>query len=195
MTKSAAAAAVIRRSITCHGFRTSESEIRQRSCPSGAPMRAAAAVAAVTPGTTVTATPAHRPDAFSLWSSSTTALAMAKMPGSPDETMTTSRPAAARSRAKAARAASLRLGNECDVWCSAIGPDLAQIRTVADQVGGFGQAGGGFGRAPRRHLPARVRPRPDDPCRRSLIGSAPSCSVSPPWKSTVRSPGRPGPTA
>ena len=111
-------------------------------------MRAAAAVAAVTPGTTVTATPAHRPDPFSLWSSSTTALAMAKMPGSPDETMTTSRPSAARSSANAARAASWRLGNECDVWCSPIGPDLAQIGTVSDQVGGLGQAGGGFGCAP-----------------------------------------------
>ena len=45
---------MIRRSITCQGVCRSDSEIETWSCPSGAPSTAAAASAAVTPGTPIT---------------------------------------------------------------------------------------------------------------------------------------------
>ena len=43
MTKSPSAAQLSRRATTAHGFRLSDKEIAQKSCPSGAPSRAAAA--------------------------------------------------------------------------------------------------------------------------------------------------------
>ena len=56
----------------------------QKSWPSGAPARAAAACMAETPGTMRTGTPAKRAPPSSM--ASYTAAAIAKMPGSPDET-------------------------------------------------------------------------------------------------------------
>src|SRR5580693_4103060 len=50
MTKPAPAAASIRCSINGHGLRLSDSEIAQKSWPSGAPIRAATASIAVMPG-------------------------------------------------------------------------------------------------------------------------------------------------
>ena len=52
ITKSPSAAARRRRSRIDQGFRLSESEMAQKSCPSGAPSRAAAACIAETPGAT-----------------------------------------------------------------------------------------------------------------------------------------------
>ena len=54
-TKSAPAAASRRARIASHGVSRSDSEIAQKSCPSGAPARAAAACIALTPGATVIA--------------------------------------------------------------------------------------------------------------------------------------------
>ena len=52
MTKSPSAAALRRRATTSQGFRLSESDIAQKSWPSGAPSRAAAACIALMPGAT-----------------------------------------------------------------------------------------------------------------------------------------------
>ena len=169
--------------------------MRQRSCPSGAPIRAAAAVAAVTPGTMVTSTPSHRPEAFSLCSSSTTALAMAKMPGSPDETMATSRAGGGEVEGEGRPLRLLAVGERVG---------LSGVHRSARPGGGTARSR--RGRWPRPSAqwlracatprpPARVPPRPDDPGPALLIGSGPTCSGSPPWKSTARSPDRPGPGA
>src|SRR6478735_5600092 len=84
MTKSATAAASSRFSTRSQGFKLSESEITQKSWPSGAPALAAAANMADTPGTTVTSMlfQASRPVSMA----SNIALAMANTPGSPEET-------------------------------------------------------------------------------------------------------------
>ena len=70
-------------------------------------------------------------------------------------------------------------------------PDLAKIRSVADKVSRCGQSIGGLGRAP--HLVSR--PQSDygetTTLQEPFIGSGPTCSVSPPWRSTVRSPDPP----
>ncbi len=55
-TKSALAAATIRARIASHGVNRSDSEIAQKSWPSGAPTRAAAACIALTPGATMMST-------------------------------------------------------------------------------------------------------------------------------------------
>ena len=64
------------------------------------------------PGTTRTGTPAKR----SSLATSSTALAMANTPGSPEETTATRGPAAASSSACAARSASTRLSVACRRW-------------------------------------------------------------------------------
>ncbi len=80
-------------SSTAQGFRLSLRLIAQKSCPSGAPARAAAASIAVMPGSTRISS--SRQSCGPASSASNTAEAIAKTPGSPDETTTTRRPAAA----------------------------------------------------------------------------------------------------
>ncbi len=66
MTKSASAAARMRLSIVSQGVSRSDSEIAQKSWPSGAPARAAAACMAEMPGATTIsarAAPSGRPPA------------------------------------------------------------------------------------------------------------------------------------
>ena len=59
MTNPAPAAAASRRSISSQGLRLSDSDMAQKSCPSGAPTRAATASIAVTPGTIATSSVRH----------------------------------------------------------------------------------------------------------------------------------------
>ena len=79
----------------------------QKSWPSGAPMRAATASIAVTPGTTVSSMSRHSAGPASI--ASQTAAAMAKTPGSPPETTATSTPSAGLASAAVARDSSSRL--------------------------------------------------------------------------------------
>jgi hypothetical protein len=107
MAKSASTARRSRVSITAHGLRLSLRLIAQKSCPSGAPTRAAAASIAVMPGSTRMSRSRHwlGPDS----TASNTAEAMAKTPGSPELTTTTRRPSAASDSASCARSISTRL--------------------------------------------------------------------------------------
>jgi hypothetical protein len=75
-------------------LRLSDSEIAQKSAPSGAPRRAAAASIAVMPGSTRMSR--SRQCAGPCSTASNTAAAMANTPGSPPETTATCRPATAR---------------------------------------------------------------------------------------------------
>ena len=93
MTKPAPAAASSRRSISSQGLRLSDSEIAQKSWPSGAPTRAATASIAVTPGTIATSSVRHAASPLSICSH--TAAAMANTPGSPPDTSATCAPCAA----------------------------------------------------------------------------------------------------
>ena len=103
----ALAAASSRRSISAQGLRLSDSEIAQKSWPSGAPMRAATASIAVMPGTTLESSARQLGGPASI--ASHTAAAMAKTPGSPPDTTATFAPCAAWRSAGAARAPSSRL--------------------------------------------------------------------------------------
>ena len=88
-----------------------EGDMAQKSPPSGAPTRAAAASIAVMPGSTRMSRPRHVGSPFS--TASNTAAAMAKTPGSPPDTTATRAPCAARSSAKRARSSSTRLSEAC----------------------------------------------------------------------------------
>ena len=82
----------------------------QKSWPSGAPARAAAASIAVTPGSTRME---RSCSSGFVSSASNTAAAIANTPGSPEETMTTLRPSAASFSASPARCSSWRLSDGC----------------------------------------------------------------------------------
>ena len=97
-----------------HGLRWSDSEMTAKSWPSGAPTRAAAACIADRPGTTRTSMSAKSPLPDS--TASSTAVAIAKMPGSPDETTATLAPAAASASAWRARSSSTRLSLPWRRW-------------------------------------------------------------------------------
>ena len=131
MTKSAASAACKRRSITAQGFRLSDNEMAQKSPPSGAPTRAAAASIAVMPGSTVIGTARQ---AGSPSSASNTAAAMAKTPGSPPDTTATRFPCAARSSAKRG---ALQLDPVVGGMAALarLGRDAVEIGAVADEIG------------------------------------------------------------
>ena len=129
------------------GLRLSESEMAQKSPPSGAPTRAAAASIAVMPGSTVIGRRA-RPDRRS--SASNTAAAMANTPGSPPETTATRRPSAARPSAKRARSSSTRLSEAWRRWPGGAG-HAVEIGAVADEIGRVGER-----LRRRRREPARI---------------------------------------
>jgi len=93
MTNPADAAARSLAKTVSQGFRLSEREIAQKSCPSGAPMRAAAANMADTPGRTSTCRSRHAGLPCSI--ASNTALAIPNTPASPEETIATRLPAEA----------------------------------------------------------------------------------------------------
>ena len=101
----------------------SDSDSAQKSCPSGAPQRAATASIAVTPGTTATSSRRHASGPASI--ASQTAAAIAKTPGSPPDTTATRRPAAASASAARARASSSRLSEACAAWP---GPSVSRAR-------------------------------------------------------------------
>src|SRR5262245_41645202 len=109
--------------MTDHGFRLSDNEITAKSWPSGAPASAAAAVAAVTPGTTSRSNAGPSPDS---WTASSTAVAMANTPGSPDETTATRRPDAANDTAWRARSASTRLSEAWRRWVGGPGGTMSR---------------------------------------------------------------------
>jgi len=81
--------------------------------PAGAPAAAAAASMAVIPGSTRMSS--SRQSAGPASNASNTAEAMAKTPGSPDETTTTRRPSAAIASAWRERSSSTRLSDGCRV--------------------------------------------------------------------------------
>ena len=83
-TKSPAAAASSRRSITAHGVSKSDNETAQKSWPSGAPASAAAPCIADTPGST-TISLRRQPGSVAVSSRSNTSAAMAYTPGSPEQ--------------------------------------------------------------------------------------------------------------
>src|SRR6266568_819972 len=89
--------------------------MQHQSWPSGAPTRAAVANAAVTPGTTCTSIDCQSTGASSADCASKTADAMAKTPGSPDETTTTRRPEQASASAWRARPSSAPLSEPCSL--------------------------------------------------------------------------------
>ena len=115
MAKSASAASSTRRAITGQGLRLSERLMQQKSWPSGAPARAAAASMAVMPGSTwiSSACQAAACTASADSMASNTADAMANTPGSPEDTTTTCRPCAASASAWRARSSSTRLSEAC----------------------------------------------------------------------------------
>ena len=83
-TKSPAAAASSRCSITAHGVSKSDNEMAQKSWPNGAPARAAAPCIADTPGNT-TISLRRQPGCAATSSRSNTSAAMAYTPGSPEQ--------------------------------------------------------------------------------------------------------------
>ena len=127
----------------------------QKSCPSGAPILAATASIAVTPGTIVTSSARHSAGPASI--ASQTAAAMAKTPGSPPETTATRSPSAAFSSAACAREISSRLSDATFIW-SGLQLQPVDIGSVAVEP---------FRRRDRlarlrRHLRGAARPEPDD---------------------------------
>jgi len=96
MTKSADAAASRRRWITDHGVSRSESEMAQKSCPSGAPSSDAHEDSAVVPGTMRSSgdSPCFQPISCRTWK---TRLAMPYTPASPEEMIATFAPSRAAS--------------------------------------------------------------------------------------------------
>ena len=95
-------------------LRLSDSEMAQKSPPSGAPTSAAAASIAVTPGSTRMSSVRHAGSPAS--TASKTAAAMANTPGSPPDTTATWRPDAASASAWRARSSSTRLSEAWRHW-------------------------------------------------------------------------------
>ncbi len=123
ITKPAPAAACRRLVTISQGLRLSDSEMAQKSCPSGAPTRAATANMAEMPGITSTSMSRHSGAPRSI--ASNTALAMANTPVSPEETTATCRPAAESSSACRARLISSRLS---EAW--RISPGRGGTRSI-----------------------------------------------------------------
>ena len=154
----------------------------QKSCPNGAPMRAAAASIAVMPGSTRTSIPCA--DAGLLSTASNTAAAIAKTPGSPPETTATRWPSAASARARSARANSSRLSDASKI-CPARGVKPVHVLRIAEHDicvrDGFARrrSDPAFGAWPKTddgQLPAHVIRRPRPPGSRMIekYGTAPS---------------------
>ena len=110
----------------------------QKSCPSGAPIRAAAANMAEMPGITSMSSARHAGGPASI--ASNTALAMANTPASPDDTTATSRPGGGQCQRVAGAVQFLAVvGGVADL---AVAQGTArQIGAVADQIGGGLQGG------------------------------------------------------
>ena len=145
MTKSPSAAALRRRSTIAHGFRLSESDMAQKSWPSGAPSRAAAACIAETPGDHGDV---ERAPAGSSSIASNNAAAIAKTPGSPPETTATSRPSPARRERKPGAGEFVAIVARMARAVRSRSASRVDIGRIADDVGCGCDRGGGLGRHP-----------------------------------------------
>ena len=155
ITKPADAAAVSRRTTVSQGFRLSDSEIAQKSCPRGAPIRAAAANIAEIPGTTSISSARQTGSPPSI--ASNTALAIANTPASPDDTTATRRPCGGQRQREACAVQFLPVVGGVAYLAGSLGHPR-QIRRIADQVGSGGKRGGGL----RRLLRNGARPEADN---------------------------------
>ena len=135
-------------------LRLSESEIAQKSPPSGAPTSAAAASIAVTPGSTLMSRSRHAgsPDS----TASNTAAAMANTPGSPPDTTATWRPDSGK-RQREPRAIEFDAIVRSVAALVVARGNAVEIGTVAHEVGGARQRG----LRRRRHQLGLAGPRAD----------------------------------
>ena len=166
-----------RRSITSQGFRLSDSEMAQKSWPSGAPTRAATASIAVTPGTTVSSRSRHARRA------GLDRLADGRRHGEDAGIAARdhrdSRALRRLASAAAARDSSSRLSEAMRDWS---GRELepVEIGTVAEEVVGRGDGAAGL----RRHLLGMPGPSP-------TTASLPLTAVPASRHQTMREIGRP----